>query len=147
MAKGSTFEADVLNLALCGIAISSMCASAGTTQLWSALHTADPTGGNQGTNEVSTTTFAGYSRIATQRSTATGGWTVSGSGPATASPNSAITFGQLTSTSTGTATYWSIGHSSNGTGKIYYSGALSPSINLGQNVTPQITTGSSVTES
>src|ERR1700685_1400386 len=100
MAKGSTFESDVLNLALCGIAISSFCASAGTTALWSALHTADPTGGNQGPNEVSSATFTGYARVITQRSTASGGWTVSGSGPATASPNAAITFGQLTSTST-----------------------------------------------
>jgi hypothetical protein len=145
MAKGSTYEADILNLALNAIAISSFAATAGTTTLWNALHTADPSGGNQTTQEVSSATFTGYSRVASSRTS--GAWSVTGFAPATASPSNAITWAQLTSTSTGTATYWSIGHSSAGTGKIYYSGQLSPSINLGQNVTPQITTGSSVTES
>jgi len=147
MAKGSTFEGQLLQMALCNVfPISGFANSTGTgtiTTLWSALHTADPTAGTgQNQSEVG---FTGYTRVATTRSTA--GFVVSGYGPATASPVAAITFPQLTSTSTGTATYWSIGSSSSGVGQIYYSGALSPSINLGQNVTPQITTGSSITES
>lgn len=153
MAKGSTFEGMMLNFILCNVQVSTANVTAALglgssvpgslTGLWSALHTADPTAGSgQNQSEVS---FVGYARVLTTRSTA--GFVVSGSGPATASPVAAITFPQLTSTSTGTATYWSIGSSSSGAGQILYSGSLSPSINLGQNVTPQITTGSSITES
>ena len=145
MAKGSTYEGQLLSLLLCNQQVSgiSLTSAGGSlTGLWSALHTADPTAGTgQNQSEVS---FTGYARVLTTRSTV--GFVVSGYGPATASPVSPITFPQLTSTSTGTATYWSIGSSSSGTGQIFYSGALSPAINLGQNVTPQITTGSSITE-
>lgn len=151
MAKGSTFESDLLQLVLCAkvgvstgiVQLLGNAPSSAYTGLWSALHTADPTAGTgQNQSELSLT---GYARVNTTRSTA--GWTVTGYGPATASPVSAITFPQLTSTSTNTATFWSIGTSSSGTGYILYSGSLSPSINCSQNVTPQITTGSSVTES
>jgi hypothetical protein len=143
MAKGSTFEQDVLNLFLCGKPISSWAATAGTTKLWAALHTADPSSGDQTTNEVGLTA---YTRIQVDRSTGSSGFTVSGSGPASASPNVTISFPQLTSTSTGTATHFSVGHSSAGAGKIYYNGTISPTIALGQNVTPQLTTASSITE-
>ncbi len=143
MAFGSTFESDLLNMILCAKNIANVADNTATSPLtvtWQALHTADPSSGTQATNEVALT---GYARVSVARTTA--GFVVSGSGPATASPVSAITFGQLTSTSTGTASFWSIGTSSAGTGKILASGSLSPAINLGQNVTPQITTGSSVT--
>lgn len=140
MPLGSTLEGDLLNLILCGKPISSLATSAGSTLTWQALHTADPSSGDQTTNEVALT---GYLRTSVQRSTA--GFAVSGSGPASASPVGAINFPQLTSTSTGTATHWSVGFSSAGTGKIMASGVITPNINLGQNVTPQLTTGSSIT--
>lgn len=143
MPLGSTFEADLLNLFLCAKAIANIAdnASAGPyTATWSALHTADPSSGTQATSELSLT---GYTRIATTRSTV--GYTVTGSGPATASPVSAITFPQLTSTSTATITHWSVGGSSSGAGKIFACGTVSPNISGAQNVTPQITTASSIT--
>lgn len=140
MPLGSTLEGDILNLLLCGKAISSLATSAGSTLTWSALHTADPSSGDQTTSELSVT---GYARTSVARTT--GGFAVSGSGPATASPVAAITFPQCTSTSTATATHWSIGMSSAGTGKIIACGTISPNINISQNVTPQLTTASSVT--
>ena len=143
MPLGSTFEADLLNLFLCAKAIANIAdnaAASPSTNTWIALHTADPSSGNQATSEVALT---GYTRVGVIRSTA--GFTVTGSGPATASPVSAITFPQLTSTSTGTATHWSIGTSSAGTGKLLASGAISPTISMAQNVTPQLTTASSIT--
>jgi hypothetical protein len=141
MPLGSTFESDILNLVLAGKPISSMATSAGSTVNWSALHTADPSSGDQATSEVALTA---YTRVSVNRSTT--GWVVSqGTSNATASPVAAITFPMLTSTSTGTATHWSVGFTSNGTGKIIASGAISPTIALGQNVTPQLTTGSSIT--
>lgn len=144
MAKGSTFEQDTLNLFLCGKPTSSFAATAGTTSLWWALHSSDPSSGTgQDQGEIALT---GYTRIKGDRSTGSSGFTVGSNGPASAQPNTAITFPILTSTSTGTATFFSVGHSSSGTGKIYYSGPITPNINLGLNVTGQITTASSVTE-
>jgi len=145
MALGSTFEGDLLNLFLCAKAIANIAdnaAAAPSTATWISLHTADPSSGTQATSEVSLTAYA---RVAVARTTA--GWAVSGSGPASASPVSAITFPTLTSTSTATATHWSVGLSSAGAGKLIGQGTLSPSINLSQNVTPQITTASSFTMS
>jgi hypothetical protein len=144
MPLGSTMEADVLNLLLCAKAIANIADNAGSspsTSLWVALHTADPSSGTQGTNEISPT---GYTRIAVARSTT--GWAVSGSGPASASPVAAITYAILTSTSTGTITHASVGLTSSTTaGKIVGNGPVTPNINYGQNVTPQLTTSSSFT--
>lgn len=141
MPLGSTIEGDILNLLLCGKAISSMATSAGSTLTWQALHTADPSSGaGQSASELAVTA---YTRVSVDRST--GGFTVTGSGPATASPVAAINFPQCTSTSTATVTHWSVGFSSAGTGKIIASGTVTPNINIGQNVTPQLTTSSSVT--
>jgi len=143
MPLGSTFQGDLLNLILAGKPISSMATTAGSTVNWSALHTADPTSGDQATSEVS---LAGYTRISVNRSTT--GWAVSSATSYfVASPVAAITFPILTSTSTGTATHWSVGFTSAGTGKIIACGSISPTIALGQNVTPQLTTASSVTMS
>ena len=141
MPLGSTFEGDLLNLILCGRPISSIATSAGSTVNWQGLHTADPTSGDQNTSELALT---GYTRVSVNRSTT--GWSVtSGTSVWTANPVAAITFPQLTSTSTATITHWSVGFTSNGTGKLIASGAISPTIAGAQNVTPQITTGSSIT--
>jgi len=148
MAKGPVYDGDLLKLLLNGTAIANVAdnaAGAPLTAISVALHTADPsatTAGTQGTNEVS---YTGYTRVVTTRSTV--GFTVTNANPATASPVSAITFPQATSTSTGTITHFSLGLSSNSTaGKIFYSGTVTPNINYGQNVTPVLTTGSSFTE-
>lgn len=135
------YETSILNLILAAKPIANIAdnaASSPATVVWVGLHTADPgDSGNQATSEVSLTA---YTRISVARTTA--GWTVaSGS----ASPVAAITFPQLTSTSTGTATHASIGLSSAGAGTLIASGPISPNINLGQNVTPRLTTGSSFT--
>lgn len=143
MPLGSTFEGDLLNLFLCAKAIANVAdnaAASPSTATWQALHTADPSSGTgQNQNELAVT---GYARTSVIRTTA--GFAVSGSGPASASPVAAITFPQCTSTSTATVTHWSVGLSSNGTGKILASGVVTPNISIAQNVTPQLTTASSV---
>lgn len=144
--KGSTYAYDQLALTLNARALSSVWLTSGTVgTLHVALHTADPAAGDQQTSEVS---YTGYGRVATTRTTSTGGWSVSTptSANATASPVSAITFGQNTSTSTGTITHFSVGLSSGGASKILYSGTVSPNISFQQNTTPVLTTGSSITE-
>jgi hypothetical protein len=142
MSFSNTFETSILNLVLAAQNIDEIAdntATSATTELFVALHESDPgEAGTQGTNETS---YTGYTRVAVARTT--GGWAVSNG---SASPVSAITFGQATSTSTGTLTYASIGLTSSTTdGTIIASGAISPSINFSQNVTPSLTTGSSFT--
>ncbi len=142
MSKGDTFENDLLKLIFNATAIANIAdnaASSPLTNLYVALHTADPgESGNQSTNEIS---YTGYARVAVARTT--GGWTVTGS---SVSPVADVTFGQMTAGAGGTATHASIGTASSGTGKILYSGALSPTIAVSNGVTPQITSGSAITE-
>jgi len=107
--------------------------------LYLALHTADPgEAGNQGTSEIS---YTGYSRVAVARTT--GGWTVSGN---SVSPVAAIEFGEMTGGAGGTVTHASIGTVSTGTGKILYSGALTPTIAVALGVLPRIKNTSTITE-
>lgn len=145
MSKSNAFEIDVLKLILNGTAIANLAdnaASSPLTDLWMAFHTADPTDtGEQGTSEAP---YTGYTRIAVTRSTA--GFVVS-TGDGTANPVSEVTFPQATSTSTGTLTHCSVGASSGSTsGKILWSGAITPNLNYGLSVTPILTTATVISE-
>lgn len=139
--KGSTYSNDLLKLIFNGTAISGLADNTATspiTSLYVSLHTADPTAsGNQTSSEV---TYTGYARAAVARTT--GGWTVSTN---TVVPAATISFPAGTGGS-GTATFWAVGTASSGTGKILYSGAISPSIVTGNGITPQLTTASTITE-
>lgn len=106
--------------------------------LYVSLHTADPgETGDQTTNEI---TYTSYARVAVARTG--GGWTVTGN---SVSPTATISFPAGTGGS-GTATHAGIGTSSSGAGLLMYKGALSPNIVCGNGITPQIGTGSTVTE-
>jgi hypothetical protein len=142
MGKSTTFDNDLLKLIFNATAIANIADNAATsplTNLYVALHTADPgAGGTQSTSEC---TYTSYARVAVARTT--GGWTASSA--ASTSPVAAITFPAGTGGS-GTATYFSVGVASSGATKILYSGAISPSIVTGNGVTPQLTTASTITE-
>lgn len=143
MSKSDTFENDLLKLIFNATAIANIADNAATsplTNLFVALHTADPTDtGTQSSSEIS---YTGYARVAVARTS--GGWTVSGT--TSVSPVAAITFGLMTAGTGGTATFWSVGVASSGATKILYSGAISPSIVVANGVTPQLTTASTITE-
>lgn len=148
MSKANDYEQDILKLLLNGTAIANVADNAGSapiTEVWCALHTASPgEAGTLGSNEVS---YTGYSRVSVTRSTA--GWAITSGTTAGASavPVSAIEFGQNTSTSTGTITHFSIGQTSATTaGRVFYYGTVTPNIAFAQNVTPRLTTGSSIRE-
>lgn len=148
MSKSNTYEQDVLKLLLNATPVSQVAdnaSSSAITAIQVSLHSADPgEAGTQGSNELS---YTGYSRVAVTRSTA--GFVVSSgsSAAASASPVSAIAFGQNTSTSTGTITHFGLGLSTGSTGgKLFYSGTITPNISLAQNVTPRLTTASSFKE-
>jgi len=140
MAKGNTFEDDILKLIFNGTAIADLAendTSSPVATLTVALHTADPgEGGTQATSEIA---YTGYARVAVARTT--GGWTVaSGS----VSPVADITFGQMTAGAGGIATHVSVG---SGVGnKLLYKGALTPTINVVNGITPRIKNTSTITE-
>lgn len=146
--KSDTFEYGVLRMLFNGVAITSIDATGGTTQLWLGLHTADPTDACSTANEGG---YTAYTRIKTDRSSAAStGWSVtSGTSDtdATAAPVTNIDFPAVATTSTGTFTHASVWMSSNASssGCLYF-GTVSPNINFSQGVTPRLTTSSSVTE-
>ena len=142
MSKSNAFETDLLGLIFNGTAISTIAdnaASTPLTNLYLALHTADPgEAGNQSTSEIS---YTGYSRVAVARTSS--GWTITGN---SVSPVAAIEFGEMTGGAGGTVTHASIGTASTGTGKILYSGALTPNIAVAIGVLPRIKNTSTITE-
>jgi hypothetical protein len=139
--KGATFENDLLKLIFQGTAVANIAdnaASSPLTNLYVSLHTADPTdSGNQTSNEIS---YTGYARVAVARTSS--GFTVTSS---SVSPAANIDFGQCTAGS-GTVTHFAIGTASSGTGKILYSGTVSPNISVSSGVIPRLTTASTITE-
>lgn len=148
--KSDKFEYDFARLVFNGVAITNVCSSGGSTSLWVGLMTADPTDAGSTAAEGG---YAQYARVQTDRSTqgtTPYGWSVtSGTSNATATvaPVGNLDLPQNTSTSTGTFTHFGVFPSSAATASsgLYY-GTLSPSINFSQNVTPRVTTGSSITE-
>jgi hypothetical protein len=142
MSKGDTFENDLLKLIFNATAIANIAdnaASAPLTSLYVSLHTADPgEAGNQTTSEIS---YTGYARVAVARTS--GGWTVTTN---SVSPVANIDFGAMTAGAGGTVTYFGVGTASSGTGKLLYSGTVTPNIVVANGVTPRLTTASTVTE-
>lgn len=142
MSKSNDFETDILGLIFNGTTIANIANNATTsplTQLFVALHTADPgEAGTQATNEVA---YTGYARVGVARTS--GGWTVSAG---SVSPTSNIEFGEMTGGTAGTATHASIGVAASGATKILYRGALTPSIAYAVGVIPRIKNTSTITE-
>lgn len=139
--KGDTFENDLLKLIFNATAIANIADNASAsplTNLQVALHTSSPgDSGNQTTNEIA---YTSYARVAVARTT--GGWTVTSN---SVSPVATIGFPAGTG-GTGTATHFSIGTASSGTGKILYHGTVTPNIVCGNGITPELTTATAVTE-
>lgn len=141
MSFSNQFEADILGLIFNATAISGLADNASSsplTNLYVALHTADPgEGGNQGTSEVN---YTGYARVAVQRSGA--GWTLAGQ---TISPTAVIEFGEMTAGTAGTATHATVGTAASGAGKVIIRGALSPTIPFQVGTVPRIRANSTIT--
>jgi hypothetical protein len=141
MSKSNIFENDFLKLVFNATPIANIAdnaASAPLTNLYVSLHTADP--GEAGDQTTSEATYTGYARVAVARTS--GGWTVTAN---SVSPVGVINFPAATG-GTNTITYWAVGTASGGTGKILYSGTVTPSISVSIGVTPQLSTSSACTE-
>lgn len=141
MSKSNAFETALLNLIFNATPIANMAdnaASSPLTNLYISLHTADPgEAGNQSTSEIA---YTSYTRVAVPRSGS--GFTVTGD---TVHPVSTIAFPAGTGGS-GTASYFGIGTAPSGTGLLLYSGPVTSPIVCGAGITPQLTTGTAVTE-
>lgn len=141
MSFSNQFEADILGLIFNATAISGLADNASSsplTNLYVALHTADPgEGGNQATSEVN---YTGYARVAVQRTGA--GWTLAGQ---TISPTAVIEFGEMTAGTANTATHATVGTASSGAGKVIIRGALSPTIPYQVGTVPRIRANSTIT--
>ncbi len=141
MSKSNTFENDLLRLIFNATAIANIAdnaASSPLTNLYVALHTADP--GEAGVQNTSECTYGDYARVAAPRNT--GEWTVTNN---SVSPTTEIAFPIAVSGSE-TATHFSIGVASSGATKILYKGTVTPNIVIVTGVTPVLTTATAVTE-
>lgn len=141
MSKGNTFENDLLLLIFNGTAIANIADNAAVaplTNLYIALHTADP--GEAGVQTTSECAYTSYARVTSPRTS--GEWTVSGN---SVSPTTEIAF-PIATGGIETATHFSIGTASSGAGKILYSGTVTPNISIVSGVTPVLTTATAITE-
>ncbi len=143
MAIGGNVEQDILKLVFNATAWANYADNAAVspqTNVAVALHTADPgTGGSQTTSESA---YTSYARVSVARTS--GGWTVSGTGPASVSPVAAITFPAGTGGS-GTVTYFSTGKTGGGATDILWSGTVTPNIVTGNAITPSLSTATTIT--
>lgn len=141
MSKGDTFENDLLKLIFNATAIANIADNASSsplTNLYVSLHTGDP--GDSGDQTTSEAAYGSYARVAVARTS--GGWTVTAN---SVSPAANIDF-PAASSGTETITHAAIGTAGSGTGKILYSGAVSPNISVTTGVQPRVSTASTVTE-
>lgn len=125
--KGNTFINDMLKLVFNATAVANLADNAATsplTNLYLALHTADPgAGGSQNTSEAG---YVGYARQAVSRSNT--GFTVSGQ---SVTLTSAVSFPQAPASATDVLKFWSVGTASSSTGKVLYSGPIGSNLGAG----------------
>lgn len=141
MSKSDAAENDYLKLLYNATAIANIADNAATaplTNIFVALHTADP--GDAGTQSTSEASYTGYARVSVARTT--GGWTVTAN---SVSPAANIDFPAATA-GTNTITHFSTGVAVSGATKILHSGTVTPNISVTSGVTPRLTTASTITE-
>ncbi len=143
MAIGGTTETAILSLIFNATAWANYAdnaVSAPQSNVAVALHTADP--GTSGTQSTSEAAYTLYARVNVLRTS--GGWTVSGTGPAACSPVSNISF-PTGSGGSGTVTHFSTGKTGGGATAILWSGTVTPNISTGTGITPILTTATTLT--
>lgn len=143
MSKSDQWENDYMKLVFNNVAAGSVGdtngiqPSAAAGSLYLSLHTADPgEAGNQSTNE---TAYTGYARVAVARSSA--GFTVSGN---SVSLVANADFPSCTAAPGAAIGWFGIGTAASGTGKLLYSGTLTPTIAMAVGVIPRITTAANL---
>lgn len=146
MSKSNFLENAILNLLFRAVAIANIADNAAAsplTNLFWGLHTADP--GEAGTQATSETSYGSYARQAVARTT--GGMSAATTG--STSPAANVVFPAASSPTLPTVqsiTYASIGQAVSGATNLFYSGPVTPNINVSTGVQPILTTASTITE-
>jgi|JI8StandDraft_1071087.scaffolds.fasta_scaffold617676_1 hypothetical protein len=141
--KTAFLENALLKLIFQAEAIANLADNAATspaTTLYLSLHTSDPTDSPATEQSENETTYTGYARKALTRSS--GAWAVSAN---SVSPLANVDFNTVTAGS-GTITHAGVGLAASGSGKLLYSGAITPAITIAVGVIPRLTTASAITE-
>lgn len=136
MSFSNAAETEILDLIFAAGAwanIADNAASAPLTNLYVALHTADP--GEAGDATTNESAYTNYARVAVARSGS--GWTVSGNSVSNAA---AVTFPTCGATGS-TITHFSVTTASSGASTIIIKGALSATYNAANGNTPEFATG------
>ena len=146
MSKSNAWETALLQLLFTNASaanigdVTGLRGSTAAGQLFFSLHTADPgEAGDQTTNEI---TYTPYARVGVNRASGAGGFVVTGG---SVSPGATVNFPACTA-GTGTATHFGVGTSASGAGTLLYKGPITPTIAVAAGVTPQLGTGTAVTE-
>jgi hypothetical protein len=142
MGKSSAYANSLLQLIFWGTAFDNLAqnAAAPLTNLYVALHTADPTvGGNQSSSECN---YNNYARVAMTRNLTA--WSIAGG---VVTPVNPIYFPVSVGITDQTATFFSVGEQASGPGTFLYSAPLVPTIRILANTTPILTAASQITES
>ena len=124
MSFSNSAESDINNYIFKGINVS----WDGNTDLWLALHTADP--GEAGSAVTNEAAYGGYARVTMTRAS---DFTVSGA----TVKNASIKQFPLCTSGSATCTHMSIVTSSSGAGTIIVSGELTDTVNVNINIQPQ----------
>ena len=141
MSIANDSENDLLKLIFNATAIANLAdnaASSPLTNIACALHTADP--GDSGTMSTSEAAYTSYAREDIARTT--GGWTASTAGSTSPVSNIAFTAG---TGGGGTATHFSTGYTGGGATTILFSGTVTPNIVMGNGITPELSTATTIT--
>ena len=139
--KSNADQTSILKLIFQATAIANLAANGASpiTNIYVALHTADPTqAGDQTSSEA---TYTGYARVAVARTSA--GWTVSGTAPTQCVNAASITFPLCTGGSN-TITNFSVGMAASGASVALYGGPLTASLAVSNGITPNIASGALV---
>lgn len=131
MSKGTITPHDVLELLVGGVTP----AYISNGSIYIALHTGDPSAGDQTTNEITTGAYAGYTRFTLTKS---GAWTGAGS---TISNAAQIQFPACSGGTGATVSYVSIGVAVSGASQILYCGSLTSPRAISNGIQPQFAIG------
>lgn len=146
MSKSNFLENAILNLLFRAVAIANIADNAAAsplTNLFWSLHIADP--GEAGTQATSETSYGSYARQAVARTT--GGMSAATTG--STSPAANVVFPAASSPTLPTVqsiTHAGIGQAVAGATNLFYSGPVTPNINVSTGVQPILTTASTITE-
>jgi len=143
MSIADVTENNILKLYFNATAIANIADNAATSPITItavALHTADP--GDSGTQSTSEASYTNYARQTPARTT--GGWTASSAG--STSPVANIDYPAAGGAPSSNCTFFSVGKTSSGATDIFWSGAISPAINVNAaGIIARLTTGSTIT--